>query len=125
MIEESSVVKKVEGTTVVTAGPQVQKRLVWVDIPEYEGFEVQIWANHPQQMSNDLISNDVEKVKAALLHVITAHNGWLDYEGTEYPAANTPEFWEAIPTELAVLVMQLVNEAVMQLPNSQRQTRRR
>ena len=118
-------VKKVDGEPVVTTGPQMQKRLVWLDIPEYEGFEIQIWANHPQQLSLDLVSQEVTKVQAALCRVITAHNGWLDYDGNVYPEASTPEFWEAIPTELAVLVMQLVNEAVMQLPNLQRTMKQR
>lgn len=101
--------------------PAIKRRTKTVRLPdEYEGFECEIWVNPPARLWTAVTSTEtteVEKIEA-LGQIVLSHNGWQDFDGNEYPAPNTPEFWEAIPTELAACVLALAQREMMQLPNS-------
>ena len=140
-----------EETAIVAQGPRIPRRELWLDVPEYPGFRAKMWANHPQRLARDLQSKDVERIASALSAIVLEHNGWCDEEGDPYPPAGElreiaesvtedgPDgapitrtvnrieypFYEAIPTELAVLLIVLINEAATTLPNSLLRTRRR
>jgi hypothetical protein len=92
---------------------------VWVDVPDpYEGFRARIWVNYPRRFLEDIHSGDLERTKAALCRVVLAHNDWCDENGQALPAASTPEFWDAIPDELAAALIGLLNEESQKLPNA-------
>lgn len=111
-------------------GPQIIRRITWQDVPEYDGFKIKVWRNPPQKLWQALVASgdDDETTQRrldALWQIFPEHNGWRDYDGTPFPPANTREFWEMIPTELAVTLIALANEVQQQLPNSLTATRRR
>ena len=140
-----------EETAIVAQGPRIPRRELWLDVPEYPGFRVRMWANYPQRLARDLQSKDAALIGAALSQIVIEHNGWCDEEGNPYPPASErrvaiesvaedgPDgesitrtvnrveypFFDAIPTELAVVLVVLVNEAAATLPNSLLRTRRR
>lgn len=93
------------------SGPRLTRREVWVDIgEEYEGFKAKLWVNYPRRLIDDLNqSEDADLRKRALGQMVVAHNGWVDYDGTEFPPADEPAFWDAIPDELAAALIALVN----------------
>ena len=45
---------------------------------------------------------------AALGCLVVEHNNWCDADGDPYPPADDPAFWDAIPTELGLLLARLV-----------------
>lgn len=101
-------------------------REVWLDVPGYEGFKVKMWANYPQRLLDDLTGADVPAMEAALLRVVLEHNGWGNEEGEPFPPANEAAFWDAIPTELAAILLVLATqEVVSHYPNSLFAKRRR
>lgn len=61
----------------------------------------------------------------ALSKIVLSHNGWCDEDGTPYPPASEPRFWEEIPTELAAAIMILLRREAAKLPNSLMRTGRR
>lgn len=101
-------------------GPQILRREAWVDLPQeaYPGFKLRVWLNHPFQLQQDLMGTDPEKSMSALRRVALEHNGWRDYDGSEYPAIEEDAFWEQIPTELASCVIALTRSAPHDLPKS-------
>ncbi len=102
-----------------TGGPCAPKRVIELPVPEYPGFLVKIWANMPNRLLVDLDSGNESRVVAALLEIVLEHNNWRDHKGQPYPPASTPEFWDAIPQELAgVVIRGCIPMAVAQLPNS-------
>lgn len=107
------------------AGPRMMRREVWVDIDEaaYPGFKAKLWVNYPRRLIADLRSGDPELQKAALAQQVVAHNGWVDYDGTEFPPADVPAFWDAIPDELAAVLIALVNREAGKLGASVSQRR--
>lgn len=110
------------GEMIVNA-PQIKRREKWVNLPEeYDGFQVKIWVNAPSKMWQAIgaaaSGGEEDRAQEAAAAIITEHNGWLDYDGKPYPPANTPQFWEEIPTELAGVVFALVQYEMGDLPNS-------
>lgn len=106
--------------------PQIKRREAWVALPaEYDGFEVKVWLNAPSRLWTALGGGDEADTKEALTTLVMEHNGWLDYDGNEYPPANTPEFWDEIPTELAACVLVAAQAEMQRLPNSMAPVRRR
>jgi hypothetical protein len=112
-------------------GPRIPRRELWLELPgEYgqAGMQVKVWVNYPRPVLNKLMSSDDKLTKEALLQIVLEHNGWTDFEGEPFPAANDPGevctvehpegeacpgmlrdgFWEAIPDELAAAVIVLV-----------------
>jgi hypothetical protein len=105
----------------VATAPQIQRREKWVDLPEeYEGFKIKIWVNAPTRLWAAIgrAGDNEEAAQDAAQKIVMEHNGWLDYDGEPFPAANTKEFWEAIPTELAGVIFALVQYEMGNLPNS-------
>lgn len=104
---------------------KMAKRTAWVDLPgrdedgqeAYPGFKVKIWVNYPSGLIQEVRSGDSERAKTALKKIVLEHNGWGDIEGNEFPEAQTDEFWEAIPNELAAAVITLVQMEATKLPN--------
>jgi len=108
--------------------PQIKRRTAWVDLPdEYEGFEVEVWVNAPTRLWMQLqgADGDENDRQAAAEKLILAHNGWLDFEGIEYPPPTDSKFWEDIPTELAACVFAVAYAEMQKLPNSLAPTNRR
>lgn len=96
----------------IAAGPQIMRRELWVDVApeEYPDFKAKIWINYPRRLIDDLNQpDDADLRKQALSKMVVAHNGWLDYDGTPFPPADNPTFWDAIPDELAAALIALVN----------------
>lgn len=105
--------------TIPHTGPRIPKRIDWVDLPqEYAGFRARIWINYPQRLVGEITSGDTSRMTAALAQIVLEHNGWLDDEGQPFPPPTTQAFWEAIPTELAAVLMALINAEASRLPNS-------
>ena len=106
--------------------PQIKRREKWIELPEeYEGFEVRVWVNAPAKLWSELQTGNEERARAALSQIVLEHNNWLDFDGEPFPAANEPDFWEAIPTELAALILVAVQQEIQSLPNSIAPRRRR
>ncbi len=100
-------------------GPQIKRREATIKLPEeYEGFEVTAWVNAPAKLWNNLTSNEETLAREAMSKLVISHNGWLDFEGQPYPPANTPAFWEEIPTELAATILVALQVEMQKLPNS-------
>jgi hypothetical protein len=101
------------------------RRETWLDVPGYPGCKAKIWANYPQRLLNDIRSGEEARIKEALRQVILEHNGWADAEGEALPPPGAPEFWDLIPTELAAILLTLLDDAASTLPNSLMAARRR
>ena len=100
-------------------GPRLPRREVWFDLPdEYAGFRVKVWVNYPRRFNGELATGDSERIVAVLRQIVLEHNGWLDVDGTAFPAASSLEFWDAIPDELAAAVIILMREQVGKLASS-------
>lgn len=109
------------------SGPRLTRREVWVEIgEEYEGFKAKLWVNYPRRLIDDLNqSEDIDLRKRALGQMVVAHNGWVDYDGSEFPPASESAFWDAIPDELAAALIALVNREAGKLAVSLSQRRNR
>lgn len=110
--------------------PQIQRRESWVQLPdEYEGFEFKLWLNAPSKLWVAIgqagAAGSEDEAQAALAKIVLEHNGWLDFEGNEYPQPGQADFWEEIPTELAACMLVVCQEAMGRLPNSLAAKRRR
>ncbi len=107
-------------------GPQIPRREAWLDVPEYPGFKLKLWLNYPRRLLDTLSEGDEAAKRDALLRIVLEHNGWRDEEGQPYPLASSPEFYAAIPTELAIVVVLLaVDEVTTVLPKWMAEKRRR
>ena len=108
----------------ISGGPASPAPLVfprrerWVDVPEYPGWKVRLWVNHPAALHQALYSSDEPEFGEAFRQVVVEHNGWVDERGDPYPPASDSAFWEALPNELGALVVVLARRAPYELPNS-------
>lgn len=109
------------------AAPRIPRREAWVDLPDaYAGFRARVWVNAPQRLWNDVASGDEARAKSALGQIVLEHNGWLDFDGLPYPPATDPQaLWDAVPTELAAVVMAAAQLEMARLPNSMAPQKRR
>lgn len=109
------------------AHPVMPKHYVWVDVDaeHYPGFRCEVWTNFPQRIRLDLRSNDQARISAAIQQVIRAHNGWCDCDGEPLPDADSPDFLDAVPTELLAFALRAAIDAGTAIPNSLAPTRRR
>lgn len=106
--------------------PRVAKRLKWVVLPArdkdgedaYPGFEMRMWVNYPSVLLDEIRSGVQERVRAALLQIVVEHNGWMDEAGEDFPPTTDPSFWDIIPTELATVMIVLIQKEATTLPNS-------
>lgn len=113
-------------------GPRMPRRTLWLNLPEtapdgseaYPGFKVRVWVNFPARLAEDLKTGTEDEKAAVLRRIVLEHNGWCDDEGNPFPPAGDPEFYRAIPTELAVLVVVAIQEGMSSFPNSLLATRR-
>jgi hypothetical protein len=109
----------VSNGTAPPAGPRIPRREEWLELPEeYAGFKVLVWVNYPRRLNDELSSGDQERIKAALLKVVLAHNDWCDEDGAPLPRASDEGFWEAIPDELAASIIVLLTVTVGKLAAS-------
>ena len=112
------------GTAAATAsGPRVHRREVWADLPveaaeSYPDFRVKLWANFRRSLLDEITSGDNDRVSIALRRIVLEHNGWCDEDGQPYPSASDAAFWDAIPTELATLIVIVIQREATRLPNS-------
>lgn len=98
-------------------GPSIPRREVWLTLPgDYREFRVLVWRNFPQRLKRELTSGDTERILTAMTLIILEHNGWIDDAGEPFPPANTQAFWEEIPDELAMLIMNRILEETKTLP---------
>lgn len=98
----------------IPAGPRVMRREVWVDIDEaaYPGFKAKLWVNFPRRVIEDVRSGNPDLQLAALSQMVVAHNGWVNYDGQQFPPSDEPAFWDVIPDEiLTVLIVLVIREA--------------
>lgn len=85
-----------------------------------------VWVNAPTSLWRQVdATQDEGKIQGALKQIISAHNGWIDYEGQPYPQPDKPEFWKGIPTELAACMIVAAKNAAKILPNSMARTKPR
>ena len=117
----------------LASGPKMPKRIRWVDLPThdssgeeaYPGFKARLWVNFPASLLQEIRSGEHLRVKAALSKIVLEHNGWCDEEGEPFPPAGDDTFWEAVPTELATIVIVMIQTESIKLPNSMMQERQR
>lgn len=83
-------------------GPREPRLEDWVDIVNCPGLKARLWLNPPHSVRMDLKAEDGAKVQAALRRVVLEHNGWCDTDGSAYPPADDPDFWDALSQPLAV-----------------------
>lgn len=113
-------------TTQSTPAPRIARRDNWVQLPdEYAGFRFKLWVNAPQRLWNEVASGEQERAKLALAQIVSEHNGWVDFDGQPYPLASDPTLWDAVPTELAAVVIAAANQEMLRLPNSLAPKKRR
>lgn len=108
------------------AGPRLPRLVREVEIePElYPGFRATLWVNFTRRVAQGIESGDQETAAEALRQIVVSHNGWCDEDGTPFPDAQAPDFYDAIPTHLAACLVAAIRRAVTALPNSQPPTRR-
>lgn len=105
------------------APPQVKKTR-WVAIPEYEGWAIRMWTNFPTRVFVDMGEAKTSEDMAAILgKVLLEHNNWKDDEGMPYPPPSEAGFYEQLPPELLAILMVVVKEEAVRLPNSLLATR--
>jgi hypothetical protein len=105
------------------SGPRVRRREVWAELPteaadSYPDFRVKLWANFRRSLLEEITSGDNDRVSVALHQIVLEHNGWCDEDGEPYPPASDAAFWDAIPTELASLIIIAIQREATRLPNS-------
>lgn len=98
--------------------PRAPRREVEVEIDGWPDFRCWIWSSYPPHVLAELRSDDEARVRAAMASAFVSHNGWSTEDGTPYPAADDPAFWDVVPQELAVLLARAVLEAPTHYPNS-------
>lgn len=110
----------VQPSTVAGASSPLKmpKRTTTVAIPEYPGFEVQLWVNFPQRLAADMQAGDTARAVEALGQIVVAHNGWCDENGEPLPQPADPAFWDRISNELALVIVSLVSAEAERLPKS-------
>ena len=97
---------------------QLPKRIVHITLPEpYNDFSIDAWANFPQSLLREMGSGDEGRVMGAMTQIVTGHD-LVDFDGADYPPPSEAAFWEAIPTDLAVVIMQSIQAEVGKLPKA-------
>lgn len=119
------IAKQTQGPATTPAPLVFPRHERWVDVPEYPAFQVRLWTNYPAETFRDLHSEDEQVFGEAFRQVVLEHNGWPDPDGVPMPPATDPAFWDALPNELAALVVVLARQAPYQLPNSLSRSRTR
>jgi hypothetical protein len=110
----AKVVKMVESEPV----RRMPKRIVRLALPEpYDasGFWVDGVANFSQRTRQKLLSGDPAQTVEAFTEMIVGHN-LVDEDGRAFPPAGDPSLFEALPTDLAVLVIREVLQSPGKFP---------
>jgi hypothetical protein len=103
----------------VPSGPRLPRREAWIELPpEYPDFRVKVWVNYPRRFNDEIRSGDQQRTTEVLRQVVLEHNGWSDVDGTPFPAPTTAEFWDAIPDELLLVVVNLLVQEMGKLGTS-------
>ena len=99
--------------------PRAPRREVEVAIDGYPGYTAWVWSNYPRRLAAALNeAADEAAITGVLRQLVVEHNGWCDAEGDPYPPADDAGFYEAIPLELAVLLLRAINAAPSLYPQS-------
>lgn len=110
----------------VEADSSAPRREKWLKLPTsadfgYSRWMVYMWTNFPSDLLNRIPDIPGEERKTNLNRIFLQHNGWKDYQGNPYPqpgedvAEGEPDFWDAIPQEVANALIQLMNVQQRQL----------
>ena len=94
-------------------GKRIANREVWLDLPApYDNLKILAWLDYPQSIANQWVSIDgetpderSERVMEACKLIFLEHDGWEDSMGP-LPSPSEDEFWERIPTQLGVRIIQ-------------------
>jgi hypothetical protein len=101
------------GTVPPLVAPRVVRRVKWLSLNDdecYPGFEVKAWLN-PSHMQRRLLDvTEGDRASAFIKLIVLEHNGWVDEEGEAYPPASDAAFWDAIPMDLAIRTITVVND---------------
>ncbi len=107
-------------------GPRMPKTIQWMDMPPpYNEMRIRVWVNFPNELAQDIVSGDKDKVQAAVKQIFIEHNDWEDYNGEPLPSTQEKEFWDKIPNELAATMVTLLDIEGKRLPNLVRQNAER
>jgi hypothetical protein len=99
-------------------GRRLPHRIVTLPLPEpYQEFSIEAWINFPQSLMQGMASGDEARIMDALTQIVVSHD-LVDFDGQPYPQASERAFWEAIPTDLAMVIMQAINDQVGKLPKA-------
>jgi hypothetical protein len=96
------------GTKSPLTPPRVER---WADVPDYPGYRVKLWINHPRRLRDafappegidDLAGEELEGyvaerkagIEQALAAIVLEHNGWPDSNGDVMPQPSMPGFWD-------------------------------
>lgn len=100
----------------VGQGPRAPHLEDWLEVPEYPGHRVRVWINFPNRLLAELRSDEEARAIAALCELVLEHNGWLAEDGTPYPPASDPAFWQAIPRHQSAAIFAAINARVTTSP---------
>jgi hypothetical protein len=106
-------------------GP-ARRRERWVKLPTtsdygYQGWMVYMWVNFPSAFLQSIDDMSADERSALMSKIFMKHNGWQDFDGNEYPQPGAevpdgePDFWEAIPQEVANALVILMSVEQKQL----------
>lgn len=99
-------------------GPRVPRREQWVELPApYAELRIKVHVNYPGRLTGELESGDLARIRAAMVAIVTEHNGWLDEDGAPYPPASDLTFWEVLPPELLGVIVAVATSEAGRLPN--------
>lgn len=94
---------------------KMAKRLVTIEVPEYEGMSFVAWVNYGPEVREAFRRNDEESRIDALKQIVVSTN-FKDDDGKPYLKPDTDDFWKAIPDDLAVIMISQIVDNVGKLP---------
>ena len=90
---------------------RLPKRIVPLTLPApYDDFHVTCWINAPRSLWLEAQSGDEQRTAAALQQIVLDHD-LVDFDGVAYAPAASAEFWEQIPTEVGIVIIQAIQSA--------------
>jgi hypothetical protein len=127
-----------DASALEAVGLAFARKTRWVAVPDYgeDGgpvvHQAELWSNYPQRLIERIRGADRDESERALGEVVLRHRllvdgqergPWRDFDGSELPPPSDPVFWKAIPLDVAVALIRLVDEEPTRLPNFQPRTR--
>jgi hypothetical protein len=98
------------------------RRERWVPLPDpdgvYKGWQIKLWVNPPVAMRMALTVDEPEKRIPAIQAMVLEHNGWVQPDGSLVPpVTDIAGFWDAIPTDIGMMLVQLAFDEAGKHPN--------